>query len=784
MAENIIIRNTEEESSSPLDFKRVLGRLLRYWYIIAFSIIIALGAAFILNRYADRLYPAKISILIKESEEVGGNAELLYNNPLVDPYRNFYNEVYIIKSIPIIQKVVEDLNLMISFKLEGQVKTSEVYKPFPFEVHLISDPQMISNRSYMYEIQDDHSFLIKQGDNITFKGSFNDTLDLDGLKLYFKKEPEVNLKKFYNEEYFLNITNSRTLANNYINKIEVEWAEEGSSVLYITLVGEVPEKNTDFLHRLAQVYAEVDFEKKVKTASQSINFIVSQLREIEDSLSIYEAKLESFKARNYTTQLDQRSLALLGQLEELEKKIGEYNITKNYFDYLKDYLAGKGEDLQQVVPPTMIGINDPIINDLLIKYLGLQNQIKRLPDQVEKNNMLVARAYEQINELERQIIESIDNIEATQKITVESINRNISRIENQLTELPSTERRYVTIKRNYSFNERLYDFLIQKRAEAEISKASSTSDIIVVNPAVSGGPIYPNITYNYIIASVVGLGIPFILFILFELFNNRVQSREDIEKFTDIPFIGSVGHAVIGSNLLVYKKPKSAMAEAYRAVRSNLNYFTEGKDKKTFLVTSSISGEGKTFTTINLATVFAYSGKKTIIVGADMRRPRIFDDFELTNDKGLSSYLSGQKSIYDCIQETKIPNLDLLSAGPVPPNPSELLLKKKFSDIFEILFKKYDYVLIDSPPITLVTDALVVSKYADHIVYIVRQNVTPRDAIGYIDEIRRTNKIRNISILFNDIKRTGLGYGYGKGYGYYYGYAYGNDHGYYEDVDE
>jgi capsular exopolysaccharide synthesis family protein len=287
------------------------------------------------------------------------------------------------------------------------------------------------------------------------------------------------------------------------------------------------------------------------------------------------------------------------------------------------------------------------------------------------------------------------------------------------------------------------------------------------------------------VGGFVGLVIPILIFILFELINDKIQSKEDIDKVNSIPFIGGVGHNSSSSNLSVKEKPKSGLAESFRALRSNLNFFTGNQTKKVFMVSSSISGEGKTFTTINLATVFAMSGKKTLIVGADMRRPKIFQDFNRSNDHGLSTYLSGISQFDQVVQTTEIENLFLVSGGPVPPNPSELLLTNKFEEFVKRALEIYDFVLIDTPPLALVTDAFVMSKFVDHTVFVMRQNYSPKEFVRSIDEYYQSGKIKNISILLNDIYKSGLGYGYGQSYAYQYGYGYGgakkNGNGYYSD---
>jgi len=357
------------------------------------------------------------------------------------------------------------------------------------------------------------------------------------------------------------------------------------------------------------------------------------------------------------------------------------------------------------------------------------------------------------------------------------LNNQLETIENQLNLLPASERQLISVQRNYSLLENLYVYLMQKSSEAKISEAANTSDIIPVNPPMKGGAISPKPGQNYALATGIGLLIPFALFVLFELLNNKIQSREDIDKVSSIPFVGGVGHNTTDNNLIVRDRPKSGVAESFRAIRSNLNYFTGNKTNRVFMVSSSISGEGKTFTTINLATVFALSGKHTLIVGADMRRPKIFEDFQMNNNTGLSTYLSGISEFNQIVQQTAIDNLFLVSGGPVPPNPSELLLNERFEEFIKTALAEFDFVIIDTPPLALVTDAFVISKFVDHTIFVMRQNYSPKEFVRSIDEFYRSGKLKNMSIMLNDIYKSGLGYGYGQGYTYNYGYGYGNRNG-------
>jgi capsular exopolysaccharide synthesis family protein len=320
--------------------------------------------------------------------------------------------------------------------------------------------------------------------------------------------------------------------------------------------------------------------------------------------------------------------------------------------------------------------------------------------------------------------------------------------------------------------------MLQRRSEAAITQASNTSDIVVLNPPRVGGAISPKVNSNYIIGFFAGVLLPFMAFVLLEFLDTRVQSKEDVERITSIPFIGGVGHKSATENLAVFSRPKSAIAESFRALRSNLNYFIGRNEKAVILVTSSISGEGKTFTSLNLASVYALSGKRTLIVGADMRKPKLFADFDLKNEAGLSNYLAGLADFNSICQRTTYENLDLISGGPVPPNPSELLLSDRMREFIDDARKVYDIVIIDTPPMAIVTDAFVLTPYADHSLFLVRQNYTPKNLMKTVEDYYSTGKLKNISIVLNDISRSGPGYGFGYGYGYAYGYGYSYEYGY------
>lgn len=745
--------------------------------------------AFVRNRYATRIYPVTASIIIKETEETGGG-ELLYKNALIDPYRNYLNELYIIKSYPLIQSVLEDLNFGVSFYLEGNFLTTEAYGYLPFSATVLDNGGGNGAR-FMFEVIDENKFeLYPNGggnskDKVRTRFAFGDTIRYGGISAVFNLEKH-NIREVVNKPFIFHYQHPSAITGVYVGKVDASWAEEGAGVINLKTSGPNPKKDIDFLNGLIDRYQLYDLDKKNQTATRTIEFISDQLIEMSDSLHRVESVLENFKSNNVITDLSEEAQRVYEKVEEIELERTGYLLHENYYQYAIDYI-NQGKDLDLIILPESVGMEGSLLNSLLNRMIEAQLQIKLLMSKNKVESPFVTEQIKTLADIKSSITEAIKNQRAADKIALGYVDQRLKAYERQLERLPASERKLISIKRNYSLLENLYIFLLQKRAEASISRASSISDIVIVNPPMQvGGSILPKIRQNYILALTLGLAIPLGIFILLEFLNQRIQSREDIEHLTAIPFIGGVGHKRQDTNLEVFAAPKSAVAESFRALRSNLSYFMGGNNKGVFLVTSSISGEGKTFTSINLASVLALSGRKTLIIGADMRRPKIYSDFDLNNDVGLSSYLAGLSDFSGIIQATTFDNLHLVSGGPVPPNPSELLLKEEMKAFIQRAREEYDYVIIDSPPLALVADAFTLSLYADHTLFLVRQNYTPKDLLRTAEDFFSSGKLKHISIVFNDIYRSGPGYGYGYGYSYGYGYGYGygkskNGYGYYED---
>jgi capsular exopolysaccharide synthesis family protein len=790
--------DSPKKSGIDINFKRVFSRALRFWYLIVLSVLVAGVIAYLVNRYSTRIYPVRASIIILENAENAGS-KFLYKNELVNPARNFMNELFIMRSYPLLQGVVEELNFDVSYFKEGSIKTTEYYEAhFPIEFRILSGSKMPYGRSVNLTVLDTNTYRLellfndpKLGNKKFDRLNFGDTVKINGYSILLNVKSKDHLESLINNTLLVRFNDPFFLARSYASRLSATYVQTGSSVVSLEVNGSVPEKEVAFLGKFIEKYQEYDVEKKNKVATMAIKFLDHQLEVMGDSLNLLEDKIENFKNKNIITALDAETNRLYLKLQDLEDQKFQFRLRENYYKYIVTLLTS--EQYDGIFTPSSVGISDAVISELITQLIDIKSKITSYQGVLRKEDNPLYR--EQINLIDQKkadILKTIENTRKTETINIKFINDQIGLVEAELSRLPSSEREYIDIKRNYALRENLYLFLLQKRTEAGLSKASTTSDIVVVNPPLAGGPVSPKESENYIIILALGLMLPIGGFVIAELINNKVQSKEDIEKITPVPVIGGIGHNPGDNSLIVYTKPRSSMAESFRALRSNLNYFTGNRNNLLFMITSSIPGEGKSFTTLNLACVLAMAGRKTVIVGADLRRPKLFDDLALSNDVGLSQYLSGMVTSDKIVQKTEIDNLFLIAGGPMPPNPSELLLRPAMDKLIGELRKDFDFIVVDTPPLSFVADAFMLSRHADHTIYVVRQDYTPRTAVQALDEYYSTGKLTNISILFNDLRKSGMGYGYGAGYGYGYGYNYGyggnglkkrkgTNHGYYSD---
>lgn len=438
-----------------------------------------------------------------------------------------------------------------------------------------------------------------------------------------------------------------------------------------------------------------------------------------------------------------------------------------------------------MVIPSTLGIQDPSLASLVAKITQLSSQLSMVDLTLQKENPIYINIEREIEITKNALVESSRSLQNAAKSQMNDILIKMREAEGQISNLPVTEQAFINFKRNYEIVEKQYTYLLQKRAETGMVKAANIADATILDYADQSAAlsISPKKNANYLISFFIGILIPILFVLALDYFNNKLNSIADLESISTIPILSAIGHSDSDKNLVV-SALNSPISESFRALRTNLNFVIEKKNpylkSNIICITSSVSGEGKTFISINLASSFAISGKKTLLVGLDLRKPKIYQDFNLKNVHGMSTYLAGKSSSEEIIQFTDIDNLHIISAGPIPPNPSELIVRPSLKQLFEILREEYEYIVIDTPPLGIISDALELIKFSDLNLYVVRQNFSQRTMIRDFSKFRKEKDLQNVYFIYNDLsfKKNLSYYAYGYLYGYGYSYSYGYGYGY------
>ena len=616
--------------------------------------------------------------------------------------------------------------------------------------------------------------------NFTYKGIVDKPINIPFLNITIHLKPDAN--SYENTEYYIKFEDFNNVVSRY-KSLDVSVNSKAAAVVSLQMQGSNKYRLVEYLNTTVEVLKKNQLDNNNLFATNTIKFIDSTLLEMEGQIKETEAELDNFRKNKNIFELETGGERLTQQLSELdiEKDILDRKI--KYLNHLKNYLE-KSNDFSKLPAPSVAGIDDPNILTNVSKLISLSQQRAELGYSVKSTKMF-SEFDAEMSAVKKILLENIANTKSAISIDFSAISRRMSKAEGLISNLPEQKQDLLKITRKYNLKDNIYSTFLQKRSEAEIVKAANVSDVDFIDSAkdIGGGLMGPKTGINYVLAALMGFLIPIVIIFIFALLDNNLNSIEDIQKQTNIPIIGVIGKKNTENNLSVFEKQKSPLAESFRAIRSSLQFmYKKQKEKgaKILMITSSVSGEGKTFCSINLATVFALSGKKTVIVGLDLRKPRIFGDFNIDNLTGVVNYLIGQKTIEDVTQVTHIPFLDLITSGPIPPNPSELLMGESMEELIEDLKKKYDYIILDTPPIGLVADALELAKFCDATLYVSRQGFTKKEMLSVVNEKYKRGELNNVSVVFNGFQNKSK-YGYGNGYGYGYG-VYGE--AYHDDVEE
>ena len=530
------------------------------------------------------------------------------------------------------------------------------------------------------------------------------------------------------------------------------------------MLGTNPRKDVDFLNKHLEGFQAISLNKKNAEANRRIQFIEDQLVGVSDSLSITENRLQQFRSSHRVMDLSAQGQSIIGQVTLLENERARLNLEANYYDYLSDYLAKDASGEVPIVPITM-GITDPGLTRIVEELAELQSQLSITG--AGERNPLQRNLEQRVRSSKDALRETLNGLRRANSLARSENQEQINIANAQASALPVTERQLLGIERKFRLNDELYTFLLETRAEQEMQKASNKADSEIIDPADArfSSVVSPNRMKLMLMAIFGGFALPLSLIFLGFLFNKRLK-EEDIRRMTDIPVVGNIPHNTDKVSIVVFDIPNSAIAESFRLLRSRMQFFTKDTISPVLLVTSSMPEDGKTFASINLASVYSLLNKKTVLVGFDLRKPKIFQDFGLSNEKGVSTWLIGQDKIQDIIQTTRFENLSVISSGPIPPNPSELTALGKTEELFRFLRERYDYIIVDTSPIGLVSDTYHLASMADTVLLVVRPGKTLRELFYRTLMEIRSSGTKGVGLLVNDLQAGSGHYGYGEKYGY------------------
>tara|TARA_B110000003_G_scaffold150939_1_gene151793 strand:- start:53031 stop:55439 length:2409 start_codon:yes stop_codon:yes gene_type:complete len=782
-----------QEKNEQIDVKEILEKYYQYWYFFIIAIVMSIFIGFLFLRYSPKVYNASTTILVKDENNTSlGSDNIIDGIDLFGKNRNIKNEIGILRSFSLVKQTLKEVDFNISYLNEGKLTSVDIYSRSPFKIILDSNHlQSLEVKFYVTLISKDE-FVIEtkvesgqfynlieeaylRSSDVVFNyeeyHKFDQWIESD----YFKFKLEKKDFTLYDEENWNNyafvINDINSLTEKFLKRIKIKEIEKDASILKVSLEGNNTIKIADFLDAFSKNYLQIGLNEKNEIATNTISFINNQLIEIRDSLSNIESVLEKFKTENPKIELSKKEYGAFYQIQKLEEEQAILKLNNKYYISLKDYLI-KNDNIENILSPSSMGINDPLLNNLILELSRLYSEFEITSQNTKSIHPAVKSLKNQITITKGKILENIENIIISSELSLNDIENRINEFDKLINTLPESERKLVRIQRKYNLNETTYTYLLEKRAEASIAKAGNVADNKIIDKArlSSQDPISPNSRSIYIISIFFGIIIPGIWITAKDLLNDKINSKKDVKKLCDIPILGSITHNNKGTNLVVQNHPKSAISESLRTIRTNIQYLSSDKEQKVICVSSSISGEGKSFCSMNLSSILASTNNKTVLIGADMRKPKIFDDFELNNDTGLSSYLIGVSTLKEVTQKTSDENLDIIISGPIPPNPAELLEKKIMTDLLIELKKTYKYIIIDTPPIGLVTDGQILMNKSDINLLMVRQGYTTKQMVANINEITQKNNIKNLNIILNDVKSYNSKYGYQYGYGYGYGY--------------
>ena len=784
-----------EEKEEKTDFKAVLFKYTIHWPWFVACILLCMAGAWLYLRYTPPVYNISASVIIKDNDKnskaSSGMADL-EDLGFYSSINNFDNEVEILQSRTLIKKVVEELDLYISYAAKSSFHDIELYKSSPVKVWITpEEAQKLPAPAYInLTLQPSNKLNVK----ITI-GEQEYSKQFDKLPALlttpsgtFSFTPADSTIAKSEQKIMATVSSPRSVAGSYRGALSIEPTSKSTTIAQISVKSTHTQRGMDFINKLVEIYNRDANDDKNEVATKTAEFIDERINIINGELGTTEQELETFKRDAGLTDLKSDAQLALSENSEYEKKRAENSTQLRLVQFLASY--ANNPDHAYEVLPVNVGLTDTGLTELINRYNEMLLERKRLLRSSQENNPVVVNLDASIRAMRSNVLTTINSVQRGLAITQADLERQAGKYAGRITNAPGQERQLVNISRQQEIKAGLYLMLLQKREENAITLASPANNARIVDEALADAiPVSPKGKMIYLVALILGVALPVAVIYIIELFKYKIEGRADVEKITSLPIVGDVPFSENKSSegaIVVHENQNDLMAETFRNVRTNVLYMMKSNEK-VILVTSTTTGEGKTFIASNLAVSLALLGKKIVIVGLDIRKPGLNKAFQLSRkEQGISQFLANPEhtDLMSLVQVSNInPNLSILPGGPIPPNPTELVARESLPQAIDILKKHFDYIILDTAPIGMVTDTQLISRVANASIYVCRADYTHKADYTLINELGEQKKLPNLCTIINGLdmkkKKYGYYYGYGK-YGKYYGYGkkYGYGYGY------
>jgi capsular exopolysaccharide synthesis family protein len=776
------VEQQKSNNNQFIDLKSIYDLFVKNWYIFAISLFITLSAAVVFNKIAAPVYRASASLLFKQEDSRRMDpGEFLQGFQLMREELDFNNEILVLQSVPLIKEVIRQLNFNVSYYVkqdyipkEIYFVIQEVYTGSPYlVVPDLNHPQPVGVRFFIQILNDEEFYIhieekevdvydfrsekvLYAANNLKISNVHRFGEDIKGEYYSFK----VLLKSNYSDQYsgedlYFSFNNISALANSYREALLVEPVNTEVSVVRVSFDGPNIPQAIDFVKKLTEEYLRQNLEEKNHLAFTTIEYIDRQLEEITDSLAYTEQELQDFRRNFQVMNIAQKAERTYDQLQQLENERASQQAQLRLYTEMEMYFE-INKDSTDLLAPSALGINDPNLSNLIQELTTLNAEKYTMLENNQERSPRLASINSRIENLKNTISENIRYSISTANVQLTDLGNRIRSYQYEVNQLPQTQRRLLGIERKFNINNEVYTFLLEKRAEAQIARASNLPDSEILEPAQYSGKVFPKSTRNYLLAIIVGLFLPIAFIEGRRALSKKITSREDLEDILNLPIPGKIIHSNLKSSLAIIDHPSSQVADAFRALRTNLVYhLKEDNETKVILVSSTMQGDGKSYIALNLASAFAINHKKTILLGFDLRKPsEIYEDLNLEDLLGLSSYLNGNSALEDIIVKTEIDHLDVIAAGTIPPNPLELISSYRTDELFYQLKELYDFIIVDSPPVGIIPDTLGLLNHSDLNLVVVRHNYTLKKLVHNAFKELKQLDIQNLMLIYNDERLT------------------------------